>query len=171
MRQSLLHGGPPAFQLAGGSVHCNVHMSPILLALLRGASSSQDLIHVALQFREAAEPFRKHLALLDRYSGEDLLRLADWHHDLQSICAAVARALGLDRPGSAGDIGTAVLQCLGGNPVELINCLAERAPPRLRRHLLHPMYLGRRRTFLRNLVYDSVLAPEAERALTRLFGG
>jgi hypothetical protein len=169
MRGRLLGRQPAPFGLVGADLHCSVGMSPVLLAILREASAASDLVRIALQFREEAEPFRRHLARLDTYQGEDLLMLADWRHELQSICEAVGRALGLRGPYDSGNVGTAVVECVGGNPVALVNLLSERAPSRARRHLLHPLYLSRKKAFLRRLVYDAILAPEMNRKLLKLF--
>lgn len=170
MRQQVLRPGTPAFQAAGTDIYCNVEMSPVLLALARQASDGQDLIRLAVQLRSAAAPFRKHLALLDEIEGGDLLQLVDWRYELQRVCDAVGRALGLRGTHAGGSVGTAVVQAAGGNPIEVVNMLAERAPSSVRRHLLHPLYLTRKQAFLRDLVYDAVLGPELDRRLSELLG-
>lgn len=170
LRRRLLDSVYPSFQAAGSDVHCNVEMSPIILALVREAKDPQDLINVALQFRDAAKPFREYLAQSDekQQSEEDYLWLADWRQELQSVCNAVAKALGLTAP-SPGNLGSAVFNLAEGNPMELVNNLVEQAPPSLRRHLLHPIYLNPKKAFLRKVVYDAVLAPELTQKLEKIF--
>jgi hypothetical protein len=169
LRQTLLSGDPPGFQSSGSDLHCNVRLHPVLLALARESKERSDLVRIALQFRSEAAPVRKHLAQLNRDLGNDLLGLVDWRYELQSICDAVGRALGLRTSRSSSNFGSVVMQCQRGIPVELVAALAERSPAGMHRHLFHPFYLTRKHAFIRDLVYSAVLARDAERKLASLF--
>ena len=170
MRSDMVGATASPFQAAGPHLHCNVELSPVLLALLREVRKREDLVPVALQFREAAAPFRKHLAHLDECSKESLKALADWRLEWQSICNAVGRALGFKSAGDSLSIGSVVLQCVRGDAAGLVHTLADRAPGFVRRHLLHPVYVGRRRTFVRRLAYDALLSPPMRERILQLFG-
>ena len=154
----------------------NFHLSPVLLAVLREARDRDDLIPIAVQMRRDASALRKHLASLDTYQGEDLLRIVDWRHEVQSVCDAVGKALGLTGSSGSGSLASTIAKCAGGKATDLVEALSElekladRMPTGMRRHLLHPMYFLRRMAFLRDLAYNAVLAPEMDRKLLKLFG-
>jgi len=174
MRAQVARMYQPGFSVLDSDLHCSITVGPVLLALLREARDAADIIRVARQFRECALPFRHHLALLRERSREEasLEWLYDWRLDLQRVCDAVARQLGIHPLGS-GDVGSIVLnlaQAKIGEAVAGLAALAGRVPAPTRRRLLRSYWLTRWQAFLRDLVYGAAVAPDVDRELLRLFG-